>query len=80
MFEIATELTMAAPAYVDMCLKFAEHFLWIASAMIHAGEDTGMWDEEDGFFYDVLRLPTIAAEKARARPTILVINRNLEKG
>ena len=30
---------------------------WIASSMIHAGGDVGMWDEEDGFFYDVLRLP-----------------------
>ena len=40
-----------------MALKFVEHFLWIASSMIHAGDDVGMWDEEDGFFYDVLRLP-----------------------
>ena len=38
-------------------LKFVEHFLWIASSMVHAGDDVGMWDEEDGFFYDVLRLP-----------------------
>jgi len=40
-----------------MALKFCEHYLWIASSMVHLGEDTGMWDEEDGFFYDVLRLP-----------------------
>src|SRR5262249_43026040 len=40
-----------------MALKFIEHFLWIAASMIHAGGDTGMWGEADGFFYDVLRLP-----------------------
>ena len=40
-----------------MCIKFLEHYLWIASSMVHAGDDVGMWDEEDGFFYDVLRLP-----------------------
>ncbi len=57
MLEIAVELAMTDPDYVDMALKFAEHFLWIASAMAHLGQDTGMWDEEDGFFYDVLRLP-----------------------
>ena len=47
---------MTDPDYEDMALKFIEHFLWIASAMGHVGEDTGMWDEEDGFYYDVLRL------------------------
>ena len=48
-----------------MALKFVEHFLWIASAMAHLGEDTGMWDEEDGFFYDVLRLPDGQAAAAQ---------------
>ena len=46
-----------------MCLKFVEHFLSIASSMVHAGEDVGMWDEEDGFFYDVLRLPDGSAQR-----------------
>jgi hypothetical protein len=36
--------------------------------MIHAGDDVGMWNEEDGFFYDVLRLPDGRAEPSRARP------------
>ena len=57
MLEIAVELAMTDPDYGEMALKFVEHFLWIASSMAHLGEDTGMWDEEDGFFYDVLRLP-----------------------
>ena len=57
MLEIAAALALERPAYAHMCVKFAEHLLWIASSMIHAGQDTGMWDEEDGFFYDVLRTP-----------------------
>ena len=57
MLEIAVELALERPAYADMAAKFVEHFLWIASSMVHAGENVGMWDEEDGFFYDVLRLP-----------------------
>ena len=39
-------------------LKFVEHFFWIAAAVDPLGEHPDeMWDEEDGFFYDVLRLP-----------------------
>jgi hypothetical protein len=70
MLEIVTELAMANPAYVDMALKFTEHFLWIASSMIHVGEDTGMWDEEDGFFYDVLRLPNGQAQRLKVRSMV----------
>ena len=70
MLEIAVELAMTRPAYVDMALKFVEHFLWIASAMMHAGEDTGMWDEEDGFFYDVLRLPDGQAQRLKVRSMV----------
>jgi mannosylglycerate hydrolase MGH1-like protein len=70
MLEITSELALANEAYVEMALKFSEHFLWIASAMIHAGEDTGMWDEEDGFFYDVLRLPTGQAQRLQVRSMV----------
>ncbi len=52
MLQIAAELAMTDPDYGDMALKFCEHFLWIASAMGHLGGETGMWDEEDGFFYE----------------------------
>ena len=65
MLEIAAELAMTRPAYADLCQKFFEHFLWIASAMVHAGEDTGMWDEEDGFFYDVLRSPDGSSQRLK---------------
>ena len=55
MLELAVELAAHDPTYEDMVLKFAEHFLYIAAAMNQPGAD-GMWDEEDGFYYDLLRL------------------------
>ena len=70
MLEIAVELAMTDPDYADMALKFVEHFLWIASSMAHLGEDTGMWDEEDGFFYDVLRLPDGQAQRLKVRSMV----------
>src|SRR5881296_1786930 len=70
MLEISVELAMHRPAYVDMAVKFTEHFLWIASSMVHAGEDVGMWDEEDGFFYDVLRLPDGGAQRLKVRSMV----------
>jgi len=70
MFEIATELAMTDPDYGEMALKFAQHFLWIASSMTHLGGDTGMWDEEDGFFYDVLRLPNGEAQRLKVRSMV----------
>jgi hypothetical protein len=70
MFEIAEVLAMSEPAYAEMALKFLQHFLWIASAIAHLGEDTGMWDVEDGFFYDVLRLPDGRAERLKVRSMV----------
>ncbi len=70
MLEICSQLALEKPAYVDMCLKFVEHNLWITSSMIHAGEDVGMWDEEDGFFYDVLRLPDGRATRLKVRSMV----------
>ena len=61
---------MTDPDYADMALKFVEHFLWIASSMAHLGGDTGMWDEEDGFFYDVLRLPDGQAQRLKVRSMV----------
>jgi hypothetical protein len=70
MLEIAVELTMSDPDYADMALKFVEHFLWIASSMTSLGGETGMWDEEDGFFYDVLRLPNGQAQRLKVRSMV----------
>jgi hypothetical protein len=58
MLAIAMELAKEDPAYEDVASKFWEHFLYIAHAINHLGNDgTGMWDHQDGFFYDVLHLP-----------------------
>jgi hypothetical protein len=70
MLEIAAELAMTDPDYADMGLKFVEHFMWIASSMTQLGGETGMWDEEDGFFYDVLRLPDGRAERLKVRSMV----------
>jgi hypothetical protein len=70
MLEIAAELAMTDPDYGDMALKFVEHFLWIASAMGRLGGNTGMWDEDDGFFYDVLRLPDGQAQRLKVRSVV----------
>jgi hypothetical protein len=55
---IALELAKDDSCYEDVASKFWEHFIYIAHAMSHRGRDSmGLWDEEDGFFYDVLKLP-----------------------
>jgi hypothetical protein len=70
MVEIASELLIHKPAYADMALKFIEHFMWIANGLLRAGADTGMWDEEDGFFYDVLQLPDGHAQRLKVRSMV----------
>jgi hypothetical protein len=69
MLEIGVELAAHDPFFEDMTLKFADHFLWIARAMNHTGPD-GMWDEEDGFYYDVLRLPDGSASRLKVRSMV----------
>jgi hypothetical protein len=70
MLEISAELAMHDPTYADMVLKFLHHFVAIASATIHAGGDVGMWDEDDGFFYDVLQLPDGQAQRLKVRSMV----------
>jgi hypothetical protein len=70
MLEISVQLAMVKPAYEEICVKFITHFLWIASSMMHAGKDIGMWDEEDGFFYDVLRLPDGGSQRLKVRSVV----------
>ncbi|HEY9696136.1 MAG TPA: glucosidase [Trichocoleus sp.] len=58
MLEIALELAKTNPVYEDIATKFFEHYLYIADAMNHIGEmEASLWDETDGFYYDVLHLP-----------------------
>jgi hypothetical protein len=69
MLEIAVELAAHDSFYEDLVLKFAEHFMWIALAMNQTGPE-GMWDEEDGFYYDVLRLPDGSARRLKVRSMV----------
>jgi hypothetical protein len=69
MMEIAIELAVEDPSYEDMVTKFSEHLLWIAQAMNQTGPD-GMWDEEDGFYYDVLRFPDGRATRLKIRSMV----------
>ncbi|MCF8366655.1 MAG: hypothetical protein K9H16_12780 [Bacteroidales bacterium] len=69
MAEMALELAKDDPAYEDMVVKFFEHFHFIAAAMNKSGHD-GMWDEEDGFYYDILRLPDGSASRLKVRSLV----------
>jgi hypothetical protein len=70
MLEISIELAMHDETYKDMAAKFVQHFLSIAVATINAGGNTGMGDEEDGFFYDVLQLPDGQAQRLKVRSMV----------
>ena len=69
MLEMCVEIAAYDRTFEDLAVKFAEHFLWIARAMNHVGHD-GMWDEEDGFYYDVLRLPDGSATRLKVRSMV----------
>ena len=69
MLELAVELAAHDPKYEDMVSKFVEHFYFIALGMNRAGAD-GMWDEEDGFYYDVLRLPDGRSTRLKVRSMV----------
>jgi hypothetical protein len=70
MLQMSIELTGDDPSYGGMALKFFEHFIWIASAMTHIGGGGDMWDEEDGFFYDLLRAPDGSATPLKVRSMV----------
>jgi hypothetical protein len=69
MMELAVELAAHDSTYEDMVSKFAEHFYFIALGMNRLGPD-GMWDEEDGFYYDVLRLPDGRSTRLKVRSMV----------
>ncbi|HZJ60346.1 MAG TPA: glucosidase [Chitinophagaceae bacterium] len=69
MLELAVELAVEDPVYEEMAFKFIEHFYFIASAMNASGGD-GMWDEQDGFYYDLLRLPDGSATRLKVRSMV----------
>jgi hypothetical protein len=69
MLELAVEITGQDPSYEPMIMKFAEHFAYIGAAMNRPGQD-GMWDEEDGFYYDMLRLPDGSSQRLKVRSMV----------
>jgi hypothetical protein len=71
MLAIALELAETNPAYEDMASKFLEHFVYIAHAMSDiGGEGIELWNEADGFFYDVLHMPGGEATPLRIRSLV----------
>jgi hypothetical protein len=71
MLRIAVELALHRPPYEEFVIKFFGHTMWIAGAMDRMGEHQDkMWDEEDGFFYDVLRLPNGEAFRLKVRSMV----------
>ena len=69
MLELAVELSGHDPTYQGMAFKFAEHFYYIAAAMNRSGAQ-GMWDDEDGFYYDLLRLPDGSCTRLKVRSMV----------
>jgi hypothetical protein len=71
MLEMALILSEHDPAYEEMAFKFVQHFSWITYAMDRIGEHQDeMWDEEDGFFYDLLRLPDGQSMRLKVRSMV----------
>ena len=73
LMRIALELAGHDHVYEDIATKFFEHFLQIAEAMSSLGEGIGLWDEADGFYYDVLNLPDGAMIPLKVRSMVGLI-------
>jgi hypothetical protein len=71
MLELSLELATRDSSYEDIALKFIQHFFLIAASMDKVGQtEDELWDEEDGFFYDVLRLPDGSATRLKVRSLV----------
>lgn len=74
LLRIAAELTTYNIAYADIASKFFEHFIYIVGAMDNLGQNQeGLWDEEDGFFYDQLRSTDNTIQKMKVRSVVGLI-------
>ncbi|GAB3893023.1 glucosidase [Larkinella knui] len=75
MMRIAMELALDNPVYEDLAIKYGEHFFYIAGSMANMGdvEGQGLWDEEDGFYYDMLRMPDGSWSRLRVRTLVGLI-------
>ena len=75
MLEIALELAAHDMAYEDVASKFFEHFMYISTAMNARGADgVELWDDEDGFYYDVLRHGDATCERLKVRSAVGLIS------
>jgi hypothetical protein len=71
MAQMALELSRENPAYLEDAHSLLENFAWIAAATNHVGSGgIGLWDEEDGFFYDVLRRPDGSSVPLKVRSVV----------
>jgi hypothetical protein len=71
MVELAVALSEHDPAYEGFIVKFVRHFAQIAMAMDPVGDTPDeLWDSEDGFFYDVLRLPDGSGRRIKVRSLV----------
>ena len=71
MLEIAVILMDYDPMYEDIAFRFLEQSVWITYAMQSmGGSHEGMWDEEDGFFYDLLHLPDGTSKRLKVRSLV----------
>ena len=70
MLDIALELALIDQTYEPMAIKFYEHVIAIAAATNRIGAKDAMWDEEDGFFYDVLRVPGQFTTRIKVRTLV----------
>ena len=70
MLQLALHIAEHDPAFEDMALKFLGHLIWIATAMNRTTQEGGMWDEEEAFFYDVLRLPDGTSRPLKVRSMV----------
>ena len=74
LMRIALELAAEDKAYESLALKFFEHYIYIGAAMKNmGGRKYSLWDEDDGFFYDVLRFPDGSFNKFRVRSLVGII-------
>src|SRR5260370_35089477 len=70
---IGLEVGTRKCVYEEIATKFFEHFLQIAEAMTNMGDGIGLWDEADGFYYDVLNLPNGQAIPLKGRSMVGLI-------
>jgi hypothetical protein len=68
LLEMALRLADMDPNYEDVAIKFYEHYCYIAAAM-----HKGLWDPDDGFFYDVIRFPDGSSTPVKVRSMVGVV-------